>query len=122
VAQLGSATQTEARLHRHPASDGFCRSTRDDCVSVESAFWGYGYAQEACRRLLKLLFAVYHVEDVRAEVDTRNHASWTLLERLGFRRIVIRQAADHFKGESSDEYTYELTDRMSTAIPHWLDS
>ena len=78
---------------------------------VNPAFWGYGYAQEACRRLLTLLFGVYHVQDVLAEVDTRNHASWILLERLGFRRIAVRQAADHFKGASSDEYTYELTDR-----------
>ena len=78
---------------------------------LNSAFWGYGYAQEACRRLLRLLFGAYHVHGVYAEVDTRNHASWTLLVRLGFRRIAFRQAADHFKGDISDEYTYELTDK-----------
>ena len=78
---------------------------------VNPAFWGYGYAQEACRRLLRLLFSVYQVQDVQAEVDTRNQASWRLLERLGFRRIAVRQAADHFKGASSDEYTYELSHR-----------
>lgn len=76
---------------------------------LNPAFWGYGYAQEACRRLLKLLFAGYHVQAVQAEVDTRNHASWMLLERLGFRRIAIRQAADYFKGANSDEYHYECT-------------
>lgn len=76
---------------------------------LNPAFWGYGYAQEACHRLLKLLFEGYHVQAVQAEVDTRNHASWTLLERLGFRRSAVRQAADHFKGASSDEYTYAYT-------------
>jgi RimJ/RimL family protein N-acetyltransferase len=78
---------------------------------LNSAFWGYGYAQEACHRLLRLLFGAYHVHAVHAEVDTRNHASWRLLDRLGFRRIAFRQAADYFKGSISDEYTYELTDK-----------
>jgi [ribosomal protein S5]-alanine N-acetyltransferase len=78
---------------------------------LNPTFWRHGYAQEACRRVLTLLFAVYQVQDVHAEVDTRNQASWRLLERLGFRRIAVRYAADHFKGASSDEYTYELTDR-----------
>jgi ribosomal-protein-alanine N-acetyltransferase len=78
---------------------------------LNPAFWGYGYAQEACRRLLTLLFGGYHIQEVQADVDTRNHASWTLLERLGFRRSAVRHAADYFKGSSSDEYTYALTDR-----------
>lgn len=75
------------------------------------ASWGNGYAQEGCRRLLTLLFAAYRVEAVRAEVDTRNQASWKLLERLGFGRIAVRPAADHFKGASSAEYTYKLSER-----------
>jgi RimJ/RimL family protein N-acetyltransferase len=74
------------------------------------AFWGYGYAQEACTRILRLLFDGYRVPAVRAEVDTRNQASWGLLERLGFTRTALRPAADYFKGSSSDEYSYDLTD------------
>jgi RimJ/RimL family protein N-acetyltransferase len=38
------------------------------------------------------------------------HASWTLLERLGFRRIGVCHAADHFKGSRGDEYTYARID------------
>ena len=68
---------------------------------LNSAFWGYGYAQEACRCLLTLLFNGYHCQEVQAEVDTRNHASWALLERLGFRRIAVHHTADHFKGEAA---------------------
>jgi ribosomal-protein-alanine N-acetyltransferase len=75
---------------------------------LNSAFWGYGYAQEACRCLLTLLFNGYHSQEVQADVDTRNHASWALLERLGFRRIAVHHAADHFKRASSDEYMYAL--------------
>jgi [ribosomal protein S5]-alanine N-acetyltransferase len=74
------------------------------------AFWGYGYAQEACTRVLTLLFDGYRVQGVRAEVDTRNQASWKLLERLGFTRTALRPAADYFKGSSSDEYSYDLAE------------
>jgi ribosomal-protein-alanine N-acetyltransferase len=74
-----------------------------------SAFWGHGYAQEACTRLLVLLFESYDSACVQAEVDTRNQASRRLLKRLGFTQTALRPAADYFKGSSSDEYTYELT-------------
>jgi RimJ/RimL family protein N-acetyltransferase len=80
---------------------------------LASAFWGYGYAREACTRVLMLLFGAYRVHSVRADVDTRNQASWTLLERLGFIRTTLRPAADYFKGSSSDEYSYDLTDESS---------
>ena len=76
---------------------------------LNPTFWGYGYAQEGCHRILALLFTGYQVQSVQAEVDTRNHASCTLLARLGFQQISVRPNADHFKGASSDEYTYELT-------------
>jgi RimJ/RimL family protein N-acetyltransferase len=81
--------------------------------TLASAFWGYGYAQEACRRLLTLLFGDYQVQRVEAEVDTRNRASWTLLERLGFTRTAVRYAANQFKESSSDEYIYDLTSTRS---------
>lgn len=71
--------------------------------------WGHGYAQEGCHCILTLLFTGYQVQSVQAEVDTRNHASCTLLARLGFQQIGVRANADHFKGTTSDEYTYELT-------------
>jgi RimJ/RimL family protein N-acetyltransferase len=78
---------------------------------LHPAFWGYGYAQEACRRLLTLAFESYNLPYVDAEVDTRNRASWRLLECLGFQRVALREAVDHFKGEQSDEYTYHLSNK-----------
>jgi [ribosomal protein S5]-alanine N-acetyltransferase len=71
-------------------------------------FWGCGYAAEACRRVLQVLFYDYAVSAVLAEVDTRNTASMRLLESLNFSRTGYRQGADFFKGSSSDEYTYRL--------------
>ena len=71
-------------------------------------FWGNGYAGEACRSVLQLLFVDYAITTVEAEVDTRNTASIHLLERLGFDRVGYKAEADFFKGSSSDEYTYRL--------------
>ena len=71
-------------------------------------FWGQGYATEACRRVLTMLFADYDVSEVNAQVDTRNVASIALLERLGFTRVGFQSEADFFKGHGSDEYTYRL--------------
>ena len=74
-----------------------------------TAFWGQGYATEACTRIIQLLFDDYGVTQIKAEVDTRNTASLRLLERLGFTRIGYQANADFFKGSSSDEYTYGLS-------------
>jgi [ribosomal protein S5]-alanine N-acetyltransferase len=69
---------------------------------------GRGYATEAGRRLLALLFHDYAVQRVIAECDTLNAASIRLLERLGFVRAGITKDADRFKGRISDEYRYVL--------------
>ena len=37
-----------------------------------------------------------------------NSASLRLLERLGFQRVSLREAADEFKGRVSDEWTLRL--------------
>jgi RimJ/RimL family protein N-acetyltransferase len=48
-------------------------------------FWHKGYATEACEHFLKEAFAA-KVRRVIAKCDSKNHASYQLLERLGFRR------------------------------------
>ena len=49
------------------------------------AFWGRGYATEACGAAVEAAFA-RGVHRVFAECNPENAASWHLLERLGFRR------------------------------------
>ena len=73
-----------------------------------------GFAAEACRRLLEHLVDDYQVGVVAAEIDTRNTASIALVESLGFERVGIQKGADHFKGSTSDEYRYEITDSVWT--------
>src|SRR5450759_2371506 len=48
--------------------------------------WGNGYATEACRALLRVLFVDRSAHRVVAHRDPRNTRPWALLERLGFRR------------------------------------
>lgn len=67
-----------------------------------------GYAHEACSAVLAHVRETYAVERVVAEMDVRNTASWRLVESLGFVRTGSKLNADFFKGESSDEYFYEL--------------
>lgn len=71
-------------------------------------YWRQGYMTETCLRIVECLFADYHLTEIFAEVDTRNSASWHLLEKLGFERTKIRPNADFFKGEQSKEYTYRI--------------
>lgn len=75
---------------------------------LASKHWGKGYATEACKGVLNLLADRYAVQEVTAEVDTRNTASIKLLERLGFERVSLKENADFFKGSRSDEFLYRL--------------
>jgi [ribosomal protein S5]-alanine N-acetyltransferase len=71
-------------------------------------FWCQGYAKEGCVRLLGHLAEDHGVRVGAAEMDTRNAASVSLAEALGFERIGTTLGADHFKGAVSDKHRYEL--------------
>ncbi|HEY6510993.1 MAG TPA: GNAT family N-acetyltransferase [Burkholderiaceae bacterium] len=70
--------------------------------------WGRGFASEGCRRMMEWLIDTLGVRQFAAEVDTLNDASLRLLERLGFQRVSLHEAADEFKGRVSDEWTLRL--------------
>ncbi len=69
-------------------------------------FQRQGFAAEAVEAVLAHLKSDVGVREARALLDTRNEASWRLLERLGFRRERMIKNADLFKGSASDEYEY----------------
>jgi RimJ/RimL family protein N-acetyltransferase len=76
-------------------------------------FWQQGYAKEGCGCLLNHLFKDYGVSVVSAEIDTRNIASISLVEALGFKRMSTQANADFFKGAVSHEYRYECVSSLT---------
>lgn len=71
-------------------------------------YWRQGIAKEACTALITHLLCDYHRSTVTALLDTRNEASWRLLESLGLTRVRTIPNADEFKGSVSHEYEYVL--------------
>jgi RimJ/RimL family protein N-acetyltransferase len=71
-------------------------------------YWRRGIAKEGCTALIEFLIESYGLATLAAHVDTRNVASWSLLESLGFSRTETIHAADTFKGSVSDEFVYTL--------------
>ncbi len=72
-------------------------------------YWRQGIGTRVVFKTARLLFARDDVDRLRALVDTRNVASAGLLRKIGFVRIAHHPRADFFKGESSDEFEFELT-------------
>ena len=79
--------------------------------SIASAHWRKGFGTESMTVLLDYLFNALELHRVEADCDTRNTASWKLLEKLGFRREghFIENYFDH--GVYADEYRYGLLQR-----------
>jgi ribosomal-protein-alanine N-acetyltransferase len=98
--------------------DGGCRGRLQATVTADALawlayevlpeHWGQGLASEGCRGMIAWLIDELGVRQLAAEVDSLNAASLRLLERLGFQRTSLREAADHFKGRASDEWTLRL--------------
>lgn len=71
-------------------------------------YWNQGYATEASRALLDFGYRDLHLHRIWATCDTRNLASWRVMEKLGMRR------EGHFikntlqKGEWRDSYLYAV--------------
>jgi [ribosomal protein S5]-alanine N-acetyltransferase len=69
---------------------------------------GQDFSHEACSAVLAHVRETFAIKRVVIEMDIRNTASWKLAESLGGKRVATKPDADFFKGESSDEYHYEI--------------
>lgn len=69
---------------------------------------GRGYATEAVGALLRYLFEDRGKHKVCADCDTRNDASWRLLERLGFLREGELRESYRDGDAWADDYLYGL--------------
>ena len=72
-----------------------------------------GYAAEACRAIIGLLFAVPSMQSIEAIVDARNSSAIALVQRLGMQLERTEQAL--FKGQICDEHHFVLARASSRA-------
>ena len=72
------------------------------------AFWGRGYAAEACRAVLDFAFKEYAPERMQARVIDGNHASERVLTKLGFRHEGLLRRALLRRGRFEDVRMYAV--------------
>jgi RimJ/RimL family protein N-acetyltransferase len=80
-------------------------------ITVAPAFHGRGYAAEAVRAVLAILFGALEKHRVFASVDPRNARSIALMERLGFRREAHFVESLWFKETWADDVIFALLER-----------
>jgi RimJ/RimL family protein N-acetyltransferase len=76
--------------------------------SLARPFWRKGYAFEAVSALLAYLFDQMNLHRISAECDVDNVPSWSLLEKLGFRREAHLIENFYLKGAYGSEYQYAM--------------
>jgi len=74
--------------------------------AVHRAYQGLGLAFEAASAMVQLATTEFGVSRLTANLDARNAASSSLLERLGFH--LLRSYEAEFKGEPAPGLEYEL--------------
>ena len=78
------------------------------------SFQRKGYASEAARALVEYAFQNYETHRIIARCNPMNHASWRLLERIGFRREGHFKQSGTFRNDGSgnpiwhDAYEYGM--------------
>lgn len=75
---------------------------------IFSVYQRKGYGREAVAAVVPHLLDAHEIPRIYAEMDTRNDASFRLVESLGFRRVETRRAVVRGHGNDGDEYLYEL--------------
>ena len=117
--QLAIALRTDPE--RLVGDCGF-RSRVDEPLVVDIGFTldpsvqGRGYGTEAGAALVRYLIEDRGKHKICADCDTRNDASWRLLERLGFRREGELRESFQDHGTWAGEYLYGLL------ASEWRDS
>lgn len=76
--------------------------------SLHPSYQGHGYATEAAQVLLNYAFTHRKLHRITSGCNTRNTASFRLMERLGMRREGHLRQSKFIKGEWQDEYMYAL--------------
>jgi RimJ/RimL family protein N-acetyltransferase len=78
---------------------------------INPEYHGRGYATEAARALLGLLFDEFGLHRVTARIDAENPASAAVLTKLGLRQEALLVENEWFKGRWSSEIDFAILDR-----------
>ena len=70
--------------------------------------WGYGYATEIAKKLIKTGFEIFNLQKVEAGVATENIRSVRVLEKAGMTREGLRRKILPIRGEWKDNYHYAI--------------
>jgi len=94
-------------LHVPADADGSCEFG----ITIAPAHQGQGYAREALRAVLDVVFRQYGMHRVHASIDPRNLASAALLRSLGMRQEAHFRESLRLHGEWVDDVIYALLAR-----------
>ncbi|MFN2327103.1 MAG: GNAT family N-acetyltransferase [Gemmatimonadales bacterium] len=112
--QPGVWLQVAIEITGRVIGDVAVRVDGDDARLAEVGFTlaadaqGRGFATEALRAVMSLLFTEHGVHRISADCDARNDRSVALLERVGMRREAHHRQSAWWKGEWTDEYVYAI--------------
>lgn len=76
--------------------------------AINPDYQNQGYATEAARRLIEFGFNELGVSVIYATCDTRNGASYKVMEKLGLKRVGLIKEHKFIKGHLRDSYRYEI--------------
>jgi RimJ/RimL family protein N-acetyltransferase len=83
-------------------------ATAEIGYSFNRSYWNNGYATEAAQAVLDRSFRIMKLHRVCATCDTRNVASWRVMEKLGMRREGYFLQDKLQRGEWRDSYLYAI--------------
>ena len=76
---------------------------------IHPDFWRKGYASEAIKKIAEYGFNEMNLTRIGAIIYLENHASYKLLEKLGFLREGVLRKNMYQNGAPHDTYVYSLT-------------
>lgn len=85
-------------------------------------FSGHGYAWEAATALVRQLFTVKNARRLYAYVETTNHASARLCEKLGMRREGVFKEFVTFRNDLDGSPLYEDTMQYAILRKEWTSA
>lgn len=75
---------------------------------LDRMYWGKGYAYEACKKGLEIIFNNYKLHRIEANIMPNNSQSIKLINRLGFTYEGIEYSVIKINNEWEDHYRFSL--------------